>query len=85
MTRYHCVIRASENNCWVTSGYEITPEDAVEYAATFESTLVEIVAAQTGIRPPVGIKADQCSHVWVTTIKLRGEQVLGMGEKLVPR
>lgn len=63
MAEYYCVMKG-KYFWWVSPASFSSEEYAREYASDFKSELAAIVAANTGIRPPVGMRADQASHEW---------------------
>lgn len=64
MAEYYCVMRG-KYGWWVTATSFSSEEYAREYASDFKSELAGIVAGNTGIRPPVGMRGDQASHEWL--------------------
>lgn len=70
MTEYLCLIR-DRRGCWVTAMSCDSQAEAKEYGESF-GELVCLIAKRTGICPPVGMRADQASHVW-------GPMIVGSG------
>lgn len=64
-TMYRCVFRSTcGRGCWVSFVAFNSEETARANAKLIGIPVVAFIAINPGIRPPVGMTADQCSHRW---------------------